>query len=87
MKSLSPKEYQSGPLVWVGVIAATCLVLFFFQQILWLVVPFLLALIMYYALLPLKQRLVLSGFSHDAAASMVSVAVGVLIALLLVFSL
>ncbi|MBS1198818.1 MAG: putative permease, partial [Proteobacteria bacterium] len=33
------------------------------------------------------QRLVLSGFSHDAAASMVSVAVGVLIALLLVFSL
>ena len=87
MKSLSPKEYQSGPLVWLGVIAATCLVLFFFQQILWLVVPFLLALIMYYALLPLKQRLVLSGFSHDAAASMVSVAVGVLIALLLVFSL
>jgi len=87
MKSLSPKEYQSGPLVWVGVIAATCLVLFFFQQILWLVVPFLLALIMYYALLPLKQRLVLSGFSHDAAASMVSLAVGVLIVLLLVFSL
>lgn len=72
-------EYQTGPLVWLGIIAATCLTLVLFQQVLWLVVPFLLALIMYYAVLPLKQRLVIYGFSHDAAASLISIAAGFLV--------
>lgn len=85
MKGLTPREYQSGPLVWLGVIAGTCLVLFLFQKILWLVVPFLLALILYYTLLPIKQRLVLSGFSHDAAATLVSLVAGGLILCLMVF--
>ncbi|OQA33355.1 MAG: hypothetical protein BWY57_01258 [Betaproteobacteria bacterium ADurb.Bin341] len=80
-------EYQSGPLVWLGVIAGTCLMLFLFQQILWLVVPFLLALILYYALLPLKQRLVLAGFSHNLAATLVSLAVGALVVVALMVSL
>ena len=64
--------YQSGPVVWFCVIGGTCLALFLFQKVLWLVVPFLLALIMYYALLPLKLRLVLGGLSHDRAATLVS---------------
>ncbi|HLD09118.1 MAG TPA: cyclic nucleotide-binding domain-containing protein, partial [Methylophilaceae bacterium] len=37
-----------GPVTWVGIIAVTCLLLLIFKTILWLVVPFLLALILYY---------------------------------------
>jgi predicted PurR-regulated permease PerM len=65
-------QYQSGPIVWAAIIAGTCLILFLFQKILWLVVPFVLALIIYYALLPLKLRLLLGGMSHDDAAGWVS---------------
>ncbi|MDD2743137.1 MAG: AI-2E family transporter [Rhodocyclaceae bacterium] len=65
-------HYQSGPIVWAAIIAGTCLILFLFQKILWLVVPFVLALIIYYALLPLKLRLLLGGMSHDHAAGWVS---------------
>lgn len=65
-------QYRAGPIVWAANIAGTCLVLFLFQKILWLVVPFVLALIIYYALLPIKLRLVLGGVSHDSAAAWVS---------------
>lgn len=65
-------DYRPGPIAWTAILACTCLVLFLFQKILWLVVPFVLALIIYYILLPLKLRLVLGGFTHDAAAGLVS---------------
>ena len=65
-------RYHSGPLVWCGILAATCLLLFLFQKILWLVVPFLFGLIIYYLLFPLQQRLVLAGMSRDASAAVVS---------------
>ena len=48
--------YGSGPVVWAGIIATTCLLLFFFQKMLWLVVPFLLALILYYLMYPVLHR-------------------------------
>ena len=64
-------RYRSGPLVWLAILAASCLLLFLFQKILWLVVPFLLALIGYYLLFPLQQRLVLAGISRDASAAAV----------------
>ena len=66
------ERYRSGPFVWLAIIAATCLLLFLFQKILWLVVPFLLALIGYYLLYPLQQRLVLGGMSRDSSAVLVS---------------
>jgi predicted PurR-regulated permease PerM len=69
---VSVREYRSGPLVWVGVIAATCLILALFQKILWLVVPFLLGLVIYYLLLPLKERLVLAGLARDASTNWVA---------------
>lgn len=84
MKRLTPAEYQPGPLVWLGIIVATCVILFLFQKILWLVVPFLLALMIYYVWLPLKLRLVLAGVSHDMAASLVSLGIGLLVFLLLI---
>ncbi len=74
-----PNTYRSGPLVWSGVIVATCLLLFLFQKVLWLVVPLLFALVAYYMLLPLKQRLVLAGFSHDSSAIAVSAGIFVVL--------
>ena len=50
-------------------ILVTCLVLFLFQQIIWLVVPGLLALMIYYCLRPLVDRLVLRGISHAMAVT------------------
>lgn len=63
---------DSGPIVWASIIAVTCLLLLAFQKILFLVVPFLLALILYYILFPTMQRLVLAGMSRGAAASLVT---------------
>ena len=61
-----------GPVTWAGIIAATCLMLFLFQKVLWLVVPFLLALVLYYLLEPLAKRMVLAGLSRTLAASALS---------------
>ena len=83
----SPSHYRPGPVVWVANIAATCLVLFVFQRILWLVIPFIMALLIYYALLPLKTRLVFRGRSHDTAAAWVSVIAFLLMGLILLFGL
>ena len=65
-------RYRSGPLAWCAILAATCLLLFLFQKILWLVLPFLFGLLIYYPLFPLQQRLVLRGMSRDASAALVS---------------
>jgi predicted PurR-regulated permease PerM len=75
-----------GPVTWTGIIAATCLLLLVFRHILWLVVPFLLALIIYYLLAPLAKRMVLAGFSRQIAAIALSSAflltVGLLVLLI-----
>ena len=84
---LAPAHYRPGPVVWAANIAATCLVLFAFQRILWLVIPFIFALLIYYALLPLKVRLVLRGRSHETAAAWVSVIAFSLMGLILLFGL
>jgi predicted PurR-regulated permease PerM len=81
---MSLPRYRAGPLVWAGNILATCLVLFFFQKILWLVVPFILALVLYYLLVPLKLHLLLRGISHDAAAALVGILAFALFAVLVV---
>ena len=65
---------DSGPVVWALIIAITCLLLLAFQKILVLVVPFLLALILYYILYPTVQRLALAGMSRGTAASLVTLA-------------
>lgn len=64
----------AGPVVWLGIIASTCLLLFLLQKILWLVVPFLLALILYYALQPPLQALIYRGLSREMAAGTVTLA-------------
>lgn len=59
---------RSGPVVWSGIVAATCGLLFLLQQMLWLAVPFLLAMILYYVLQPPMQRLIRFGIGHGLAA-------------------
>lgn len=78
-------RYHSGPLVWCGILLTTCLLLFLFQKILWLVVPFLCGLLIYYLLFPLLQRLVLGGVSRDLAAALVGAAAFVLAGTALLF--
>ena len=60
----------SGPVVWAAIIAATCLLLVLFQKVLWFVVPFLLALILYYFLYPPVEVLIYLGMRLEAAASL-----------------
>ncbi len=76
-------ESQAGVLTWLMVILATCLILFVFQKILWLVVPGLLALIWYYCLQPVVHLFVRAGLKHRTAAKLVA-AVLFLITVLLV---
>lgn len=64
-------SHSPGPLIWVAIIAATCLLLFLFQHVLWLVVPFLLALILYYFLAPPVNWLVLRGWSVESSTGVV----------------
>ena len=79
--AMEAKHSGSGPLVWAAIIGTTCLLLFFLQKLLWLVVPALLGLILYYLLYPLMNRLIFGGLSRDASAGVVMlgflVAVGV----------
>lgn len=67
-------NHGSGPVVWAAIIATTCLLLLVFQKLLWLVVPFLLGLILYYFLYPPVKVLIYRGMSRDAAASLVTLA-------------
>jgi predicted PurR-regulated permease PerM len=71
---MNQPEKDSGPIVWALIIAVTCLLLLAFQKILFLLVPFLLALILYYIFYPTVQRLVLAGMSRGAAASLLTLA-------------
>ena len=48
---------SSGPLVWVATMVCTTLLLVALKQALWLVVPFLVAIILYYALFPAVRRM------------------------------
>lgn len=66
----SPQQ-ASGPVVWSSIIAATCGLLLVLQHMLWLAIPFLLAIILYYLLLPPMQRLLRMGMGQGAAALLV----------------
>ncbi len=63
---------SSGPLFWVATMACTTVLLALLKQALWLVVPFLLAIILYYALFPTVRRLTLAGVERETAAAIVA---------------
>lgn len=61
----------TGPLVWVAIIGVTLALLPVFEKTLWLVVPAMLALLLYYTLYPLMQTLVLRAIERSHAAGAV----------------
>jgi len=67
-----PPTLSSGPLVWAATIVFTTLLLVLLGHLLWLVVPSLLAIIVYYALFPLVRRLTLAGVQRPTAAALVA---------------
>jgi predicted PurR-regulated permease PerM len=79
--NLLPTQQRAGPVVWSGIIGATCVLLFLLQQMLFLAIPFLLGIVLYYILQPPMQRLIRMGVSHNAAALMVGGAFFLLLAL------
>ena len=66
------RNLSSGPLVWAATISCTTLLLALLKQVLWLVIPFLLAIILYYALFPAVRRLTLAGVARETAAAVVA---------------
>lgn len=86
MTAVDDQRYRSGPLIWAAILLSTCLLLALFQRVLWLVLPFIFALVAYYLMLPLQQRLVLRGFSHDRAAVVVSLGLTLVLGVALLFS-
>jgi predicted PurR-regulated permease PerM len=69
---MSRSYLASGPLVWLATIGITTLLLAASAKALWLVVPFLLAIILYYLLYPAVRRLELAGFRRETAAALVA---------------
>lgn len=64
---------STGPLVWATTLVCTTLLLAVLKQALWLVVPLLFAIILYYALFPIVRRLaVWIGLAHETAAAIVA---------------
>jgi predicted PurR-regulated permease PerM len=57
---------------WVAAIVATCVLLLVFQKVLWLVIPGLTALVVYYCTRPLAIRLVRAGLQPRTAARAVA---------------
>lgn len=83
--SRRPVRQDAGPFVWAVILAVTCILLFVFQKILWLVVPMLLGLILYYLLMGFVQPLIIRGQSRESASGWVMggfllMAAGVLLA-------
>jgi predicted PurR-regulated permease PerM len=67
------RALASGPIVWLGIIVTTCLLLVLFQTMLWLVLPVLLAVVAYYLLSPLVNIAVARGITRARAVLIVTV--------------
>lgn len=64
-------EATTGPVAWAAIIGCSVLLLFLLQKALWLVVPLLLGLILYYLLCPALTWLMYRGMRRPAAANTV----------------
>lgn len=75
---MNGKYLASGPLVWIVTIAITTLLLVASAKALFLVVPFLIAIILHYILAPIVHSLELRGISRETAAALVAGGVALL---------
>lgn len=62
---------QPGAATLVVVVFVTCMLLFLFQKIIWLIMPALVALMLFYCLRPAVKFLVVRGVSHETAVKCV----------------
>ena len=76
------RNLASGPIVWLGIIIATCLLLVLFQTVLWLVLPVLLAVVAYYLLSPLVSAAMARGMTRTRAVLIVTVLLTICLALI-----
>jgi predicted PurR-regulated permease PerM len=74
------RALASGPIVWLGIIVTTCLLLVLFQTVLWLVMPVLLAVVAYYLLSPLVSAAMARGITRSRAVLMVTVLLTLILA-------
>jgi predicted PurR-regulated permease PerM len=77
---VKPRE-GAGPVVWSGIVAATCLLLVLLQHTMWLALPFIFGTVLYYILLAPVQRLIRAGVGQNAAAVLAGAAFFALLAL------
>jgi predicted PurR-regulated permease PerM len=73
------RALASGPIVWLGIIVTTCLLLVLFQTVLWLVLPLLLAVVAYYMLSPLVNIAIARGITRARAVLIVTVLMSVVL--------
>ena len=67
------RALASGPIVWLGIIVTTCLLLMIFQTVLWLVLPMMLSVVAYYMLSPAVKFGISQGLSRSRAVMIVTV--------------
>ncbi|MBL0143451.1 MAG: AI-2E family transporter [Betaproteobacteria bacterium] len=63
---------SAGPFVWAATVVFTMLLLAALNHVLWLVVPLLFAIILYFGLFPVVRRLTMAGLSRESAAAIVA---------------
>lgn len=68
---VNSSDQRAGPVVWTGIVLATCMLLVLLEHSLWLAIPFTFGIILYYILLAPMQRLIRAGVGQDAAAIIV----------------
>jgi predicted PurR-regulated permease PerM len=67
------RSLSSGPIVWLGIILTTCLLLLIFQTALWLVMPVLLAIVFYYIMSPWVNLAMSRGLTRARAVFIVTI--------------
>jgi predicted PurR-regulated permease PerM len=76
------RDLASGPIVWLGIIVTTCLLLVLFQSVLWLVLPVMIAIVAYYVLSPLVGVGIRRGMTRARAVLIVTILLTVALTLL-----
>ena len=66
------RALAAGPIVWLGIILTTCLLLVLFQTMLWLVMPVFIAIVFYYLMSPWVNLAMSRGMPRSRAVFMVT---------------
>jgi predicted PurR-regulated permease PerM len=73
------RALTSGPLVWLGILVVTCLLLLVFQTVLWLVLPVLFSVIFCYILTPWVDFAVSKGMLRRRAVFLVTAVLWIIV--------